>query len=178
MSATPAIVVITGSECTGKTTLAARLAEHYGTLWVPEYARGYYAGKRDAWTIDDMPRIVRGQMEAEAVARAAARDLLFCDTDALTSFVYSRHYYGAVPEDVRAAADAGRADLYLLCDVDIPWVADGQRDRPHRREEMHALFRAALESRGYPYGLIRGLGEARLRAAVAAIESWRATREI
>ena len=34
-------LVVTGSECTGKTTLAARLAERYRTAWVPEFARAY-----------------------------------------------------------------------------------------------------------------------------------------
>ena len=32
-------VVVTGSECTGKTTLAEELATHYETVRVPEFAR-------------------------------------------------------------------------------------------------------------------------------------------
>ena len=43
-------VVVTGSECTGKTTLAADLAARLSVPWVPEYARQYVAATRDtAW---------------------------------------------------------------------------------------------------------------------------------
>ena len=41
-------VVLTGSECTGKTTLTADLARHYHVVWVPEYVRSYAAWKAGA----------------------------------------------------------------------------------------------------------------------------------
>ena len=34
-------VAITGPESTGKSSLCKALANHYNTLWVPEYAREY-----------------------------------------------------------------------------------------------------------------------------------------
>ena len=42
-------VVVFGPESTGKSTLAERLARHYGTVWVPEYARGYLVPARPRW---------------------------------------------------------------------------------------------------------------------------------
>ena len=36
-------VSLTGPESTGKSTLAARLAAHYGTAFAPEFAREYLA---------------------------------------------------------------------------------------------------------------------------------------
>ena len=38
-------VVLFGPESTGKTTLARLLAEHYQTVWVPEFARDYLQEK-------------------------------------------------------------------------------------------------------------------------------------
>jgi hypothetical protein len=35
------VVTVTGSECTGKTTLARDLARHFDAVWVPEFAREY-----------------------------------------------------------------------------------------------------------------------------------------
>ena len=63
------------------------------------------------------------------------------------------------------------ADLYLLADIDVPWVADGeQRDRGDRREEMQALFRDALVSRGLRFVEVSGSHEGRLSAAATAID--------
>ncbi|MBK7030628.1 MAG: ATP-binding protein [Bacteroidales bacterium] len=34
-------IAITGPESTGKSWLAEQLAEYYGTVWVPEFAREF-----------------------------------------------------------------------------------------------------------------------------------------
>ena len=41
-------VVLTGPECTGKTTLAAVLAERFAAPWVPEASRLFVERLRDA----------------------------------------------------------------------------------------------------------------------------------
>src|SRR5262249_59993539 len=64
--------------------------------------------------------------------------------------VTGRHYYGSCPEWVERAVAGAPADLYLLLHPDVPWEPDPQRDRGHRREEMHALFRDALVARRSP----------------------------
>jgi len=56
-------VVVTGSECTGKTTLAETLAEHYGTVVVPEFVRYYVREKGAAPEYRDVEAIARGQIE-------------------------------------------------------------------------------------------------------------------
>jgi len=64
-----------------------------------------------------------------------------------------------------------KADLYLLTDIDIPWVPEGeQRDRGDRREEMHELFRCALVDRRLTFTEIRGSRGERLEAAVSLID--------
>ncbi len=164
-------VVVTGSECTGKTTLAAALAEHYGAPWVAEHARQFVLEKGRAPVHGDVEPIARSQIALEDAAAAAAPHLLILDTDLLSTVVYSRHYYGDCPPWVeRALVDRG-ADLYLLAGVDVPWAPDGdQRDRGHRREEMQALFRQALRSLGARTVEIRGSHAERMALATAAID--------
>ncbi len=166
-------VVVTGSESTGKTTLAADLARHFGTVWVSEYAREYLDEKvaTTGLPLDegDVEPIARGQIAAEDRGAALAEGLLVLDTDLVSTTVYARHYYGACPAWIEQAARDRRADLYLLCDIDVSWVADPQRDRPHMREHMHALFVGALEALGAPYVTIRGSWDDRRAAAIAAV---------
>jgi NadR type nicotinamide-nucleotide adenylyltransferase len=167
-------VVLIGSESTGKTTLAERLARHYGVSWVPEFVRDYAASKGSPLEASDVEAIARGQVarEDEYRARAMADNerVLIGDTDLLSTGVYAAHYYGRAPEWVVEAARLRRPDLYLLLDIDLPWIPDPQRDRGHVRPEMHALFRAAVEASGTPFVLISGSATARFASARAAID--------
>ena len=167
-------VVLIGSESTGKTTLARRLAEHYDVEWVPEFVRGYAERKQGALTFDDHGPIARGQLalEDEFRRRASERDapLLLQDTDLLSTAVYCSHYYGKCPFWVAEAAQARRPDLYLLLDIDLPWTADAVRDRGHAREEVQALFRQAVEQSGAPFVVISGDSDARFNSARSAID--------
>jgi NadR type nicotinamide-nucleotide adenylyltransferase len=169
-------VVLTGSESTGKTTLARRLVEHYDAVWVPEFVRDYAAKKSSPIGFSDHGPIALGQiaLEDERQAEAAERGatLLVQDTDLLSTVVYCRHYFGSCPDWIELAAAGRRPDLYLLLDIDLPWVPDPVRDRGHLREEMQTLFRDAVEQSGVPHVTIRGEGDARLAAARDAIEEF------
>jgi NadR type nicotinamide-nucleotide adenylyltransferase len=164
-------VVIFGPESTGKTTLARDLARHYGTVWVSEYARGYLDHKGARFEEADFPRFVLGQHAAEdALARQANR-VLFCDTDALTTAIFHRQFFGWVPDAIAVAADLRGYDLTLLLDVDVPWVADPQRDAPGERGAVMAGYEAELTARGRRYVVIRGTWDERIEAACRAVNA-------
>ena len=168
-------VVVTGSESTGKTTLAARLADHFGTVWTGEFAREYLDRKlRESGRgldASDVEPIARGQVAEEDRGARSADRLLVLDTDLVSTVVYARHYYGHCPAWIEQAARERLADVYLLLAPDVPWTADPQRDRGERREEMHALFRATLDEFGAHVVEIRGDWPDRFTRAVAAIET-------
>ncbi len=170
------VVVITGSECTGKTTLAADLAAGFDAPWSPEFARAYVDAKRAPLDASDVEPIAAGQLAVERAAdhHAATRQarVVVRDTDLVSTTVYARHYYGSCPEWIEAAARRRAGDLYLLLGPDVPWVADGlQRDRPDalERAAMHARFRDALSFLGARVVEIRGSWAERRRDAFSAV---------
>ena len=170
-------VVVTGSECTGKTTLARELAAHFGTAWVPEQSRVHAEAKAAPLTAADVEPIARLTLEAEArLAPAATGGLLVLDTDLASTVVYARHYYGACPPWIEREARRRAPALYLLCHTDVPWADDGVRDRPHLREQMHALFHHELVSLGAPIVHVLGPHAERLAVAVAAVDGLRRPR--
>ncbi len=163
-------VCVFGPESTGKTTLAARLASHFDTVWVPEYARTVIEQQAGEVSAADMPAIVRGQLASEAALARSANRLLICDTDPLTTAIWSQELFGAVDDEVAEAADRQRYDLTLLCDVDLPWVDDLARYRPDGRPRFLGRCREALEARGRPYVLVSGTDpDARFAAARDAV---------
>jgi NadR type nicotinamide-nucleotide adenylyltransferase len=163
-------VTVTGSESTGKTSLARRLAQRFHTLWVPEFSREYAVQKAAPLDATDVEPIARGQVRAEDEVLPRARELAILDTDLVSTVVYAEHYYGSCPAWVDRAARERLAELYLFCDIDAPWISDAVRDRPQARAEIHAAFAAQLERYGAPYALVRGSWEAREADAVAAVE--------
>jgi NadR type nicotinamide-nucleotide adenylyltransferase len=164
-------IVVTGSECTGKTTLARAIAEHLDTVWTPEYAREFLRSKGAPLTADDVDPIARGQMALDDERLHQASHVLVLDTDLLSTIVYSDHYYGACPEWIEEEFRNRPADLYLLADIDVPWTPDGIfRDRGDRRVEMQMLFRDALASRGLSFVDVSGPHEERMRLAIEAVD--------
>jgi nicotinamide riboside kinase len=170
VTARPLSVCLTGSECTGKTTLAAVLAERYGTAWVPEASRAYAEKKASPLDASDVEPIARLHIALAEDAEARASGLLILDTDLLSTVVYARHYYGGCPEWIERAARERLADLYLLHIPDVPWFPDPARDRGHLRAEMHGLFAEVLEDCGAVVTVIRGGWADRERRAVTAVD--------
>jgi NadR type nicotinamide-nucleotide adenylyltransferase len=165
-------VVVTGSECTGKTTLAARLARRFEVPWSREYARILQEAKPSRLDALDVEPIARGQIALEDRARAeAGAALVVHDTDLVSTQIYARHYYGACPGWVEQAVRERRADLYLLCFPDVPWVADGLlRDSPHLREHIHGRFVLTLRELGARVVDITGPWAEREAVAIRAVE--------
>ena len=173
-------ICVTGPESTGKTTLARRLAELLGTECVPEAARAYAESVGRVLTQADVEPIARAHLAlADAAAeRAQARgaEVLVLDTDLVSTIVYGRHYYDFASAWLEGEAEARRADVYLLCDVDVPWIADGIRDRPENRAAMLALFREALVARGAHVVNVRGSWAERQNASLTFTERFLGAR--
>lgn len=175
-------VVLTGPESCGKTTLAERLAQRLGTVWVPEFARGWLDRINPTRTIDgiviedDLVPIARGQIATEDALAGEADRVLICDTDPWVTTVYAEHYFGRVSDTLWGLARGRRYDLHLLLTPEVAWVDDGQRDRPTRRWEMYAAFEARLRQIGANVVVIGGddyaaREEAALRAITALVSA-------
>jgi NadR type nicotinamide-nucleotide adenylyltransferase len=169
-------VAVYGPECTGKTTLAAALAAHFGEPWSPEYVRQFWDERHGVITAADLDTVARGQLAAEDAAAARARRLVFCDTELLTCTLWDDLLFpGACPSWVRVEADrrARGFALYLLCVTDVPFAPDPQRCFPDEAGRAMCLrrWRETLEQRGLPFVEIRGPWAERTAQAIRAVEA-------
>ena len=171
----PKRVVIFGTESTGKTTLAQKLAAHFSEPWSPEFVREFWDLHGGKITAADLGSIALGQMANEDFAVARARRVAVFDTDLLTCTLWDDVLFpGECPLWVRAeAAERSRGvALWLLCDTDIPFVPDPQRCFPDAagRTKGRQLWRETLEKRGLPFVDVHGTWAGREAAAIAAVE--------
>jgi HTH-type transcriptional repressor of NAD biosynthesis genes len=165
-------VCVFGPESTGKSTLAKQLAERFGSVAVPEYAKTYIEAQGKEIDADDMLKIARGQCASEdAMAREAKNGVLFCDSDLVTSIIWSGRLVGEVPEWLRLEADKRHYDLYLLTHYDVPWVDDVHRYIPKESPAFFDRCVLELESRERNFVEIKGGWDERLELAVKAVQA-------
>jgi NadR type nicotinamide-nucleotide adenylyltransferase len=168
----PYKIAVTGPESTGKTSLVTQLAELYDTVYVPEYARQYIDKNGMDYTYDDVLKMAKGQIELERLYASKANRILFSDTDMIAYKVWISFYGWEVPTWLTDHIRRQKFDLYLLTDIDLPWVADGQRANPDDREILFHRFLEELESIDANFGIIAGKGMLRLDNAISTIEEY------
>ena len=165
-------IAIVGPESTGKSTMSAYLANHYNTVWVPEFAREYCEKLTEPPTWQDEVNMFYGQLALEAEIVQKANKLLMCDTTFITVKIWSDYTFGRSPQEVLDELPVHPYDLYLLLDVDLPWEEDPLRDFPHLREHFMQVWHSELQALSANYVVISGEGEKRYEAATRAIDEF------
>ena len=167
---TPRSICLHGPESTGKSTLAPRLAQHFGTRCVAEFGRTYCEAYGTDLTMADLVMIANAHDAKVRAALATQQRPVILDTDPLMSAVWADMLFGR--RDPWFDAWTGYADLYLLFDIDLPWVEDGTRmfGTEAERRRFFELSRAELERRGVRWALVGGAGALRYLNALGAID--------
>lgn len=164
-------VCLHGVECVGKSTLAERLASHYGTLLVPEYGRTHCELYGTDCREKDLLLIGKAQQAMIDAARPWCDRRLIVDTDSLMTAAWAEMMIGHVPP---ALMQQAKADLYILLEPDVPFVDDGTRvyGDPVQRSRFDDISRRMLAESGVNVVTINGSWEERFEAACAAIDSF------
>lgn len=165
-------ICIYGPDSCGKSTLTIDLAKHFKTAYVPEVARNMFEWSDlliDNLSIDHLEQFAKLQCEAVKSMVHFANKVLICDTDNITTQIYSEIYCGQVTNEIIKYENIDY-DLYLLLDIDTPYIEEGQRNLPHRRKEMFERFKGELEKRKINYVLINGTWQERFEKAIEAVD--------
>lgn len=164
-------IAIVGPESTGKSSLSAKLAAHFNTEWVHEYAREYLNSINRPYNYNDLKFIAEGQLQEEDRKAEEIEELLICDTNLIVIKIWSEHAFGKCDEETLKELEQRKYDLHLLCNIDLPWVPDPQREHPHKRKYFFDLYEAELKNRQLDYVIIEGKVAERFNTAVSAIEN-------
>ena len=167
-------VVILGPESTGKSTLAAQLADHYKTIYCPEFAREYLADTAGKYSYEDLLNIAKGQIDLEDQVLSQARnDLYFIDTDMYVMKVWSEVAFANCHKFVLDQIATRTYDLFLLCNVDLPWVPDELREYPElrARQQHFKMYEDLMINSGSKWAVISGTFSERLQSAILLVDT-------
>lgn len=165
------ILVTTGPESSGKTTLATQLS---GLLQAPlvteasrEYLTDLYQRKPGTrYTQQDLLEIARMQHAREQQALQANPQWLVCDTDLLVILIWSEVRFGNCDPALLQLFEEALATnqrTYLLCDPGIPWQPDPLRENPQDRDWLFGLYKARLADFGLASLTLAGAEAERLQ---------------
>jgi HTH-type transcriptional regulator, transcriptional repressor of NAD biosynthesis genes len=161
-------ICLYGPESVGKSGLAIELAAKFETKYVLEQARNFIV--TNDFSVSQIIEIGVAQNKAVMDAEISANQLLFCDTDLITTQIYSKYYLNHVPEILFQLENEIEYDQYFLLDIDIEWVPDGLRDLGHKRAEMYAIFENELIKRNIAFIKVFGRWENRLEIILKTIK--------
>ena len=179
-------IVIIGPESTGKSTLCAALAAHYQTIWTPEYARQFLSTNGTKYTYDDLLTIAKGQIQNEEEAIASIHknmvdhptqgvsNKLIVDTDMYVMKVWCEYVFNNCHHYILEQINQRSYDLYLLCDIDLPWAADEMREYPDAgpRIELFTIYKELLINQNTPWDIVSGTGAERTENAIQLIDQY------
>jgi nicotinamide riboside kinase len=139
------LISVLGAECTGKSTLCPALATAENGRWLAEYVREFCALHDRPPRQDEQAHVAAEQIRREQVA-ARESGRVFVDSSPLMTAIYSIHYFDDRSLLEPALAHQRSYAATLVCDTDLPWIADGlQRDSATVRMRCQGLLLEALQ---------------------------------
>lgn len=170
------IIVLTGPESTGKSTLADYLSTQLRLPLLSDVSRAYVASlQQRTYTEQDVLEIAR-LIVAQEQEMLRHTPLFISDNCLINIMIWLRYYQWQVPDWLKAKAEMSAHKHYLLCATDLPWVPDEQRQNKHDRHQLMELFTSQLRQHQLTYSVVSGIGDMRIQMAMNAVKSWFPTR--
>jgi len=154
-------IIVTGPESSGKTTLCQQLSTHFKIPFTKEFARDYIHNLDREYLEEDLVEIAKRQLQLEnplGNKDGLIHKISLHDTDLITIKIWSNYKYGSCEKWIINQIEKQKTEkrFYLLCNPDIPWKADTQRENPNDREELFEIYKKELEDLGHNYFIVEG----------------------
>ena len=161
------IIVITGAESTGKTTLTERLAKHFEVPFMPEIAREYVEKLNRKYTFSDVETIAKMQIELFNRIIKADVPYIFIDTWLIVTKIWFEFVYNQIPDWLILEIKKTKIDLFLICDIDLPWIYDPVRENGgENRKILQDRYIGNINEFGFNNKIITGIDDERFNNAV------------
>jgi len=168
----PKIIVITGAESTGKSTLTEALANYFRVPFIPEIAREYVEQLHEKYTYNDVEKIAKKQVEQLNQLKNTNHPFIFVDTWLIITKIWFEVAFKKTPNWFEEEFQKNRIDLFLVCDTDLPWVADPVRENGGKqRIILHNKYIETIQKYNFKYKIVRGKGDKRIQNALSYLNN-------
>jgi HTH-type transcriptional repressor of NAD biosynthesis genes len=158
-----------GPESTGKSTCAKNIAQHFNTVYNPEYAKSLIEQQNGNFYLDNVEQTAFAQIYKEKALSKFANKLLICDSDPLTTMIWSETLFNTCPESVKKLAIQSSYDVIFLFDYNTPYTIDIHRNltKSHMekidqdRKDFFYKMKSHLDQMNKEYIVITGSYEQR-----------------
>jgi nicotinamide riboside kinase len=167
----PKIIVVTGAESTGKSTLTEGLAKYFRVPYIPEIARGYVEKLGRKYNYSDVETIAKMQIEQLQQFKNMEYPVIFVDTWLIITKIWFEVVFKKVPPWLENEITSTPIDWFLVCNTDIPWVPDPVRENGgENRLILQKKYITEIEKFKFNYTIVSGLNENRLAKAVEQVK--------
>lgn len=166
----PKIIVITGAESTGKSTLTEKLASHFKVPFIPEIAREYVENLGYKYNYNDVENIARIQIEQLKKLKNADAEYIFLDTWLIVTKIWFEFVYNKIPDWLISEIIKTKINLFLVCDIDLPWIADPVRENGgENRKILQNKYIENIKKFNFDYKIVSGFDDERFNNALKFI---------
>lgn len=151
-------IAIIGAESTGKSTLCLKLAKHFNTSWISEFARTYFENKLiSTCTINDIEAIAKQHVLNEQLTPTHTNQFLFIDTNLITLKIWTELEFNTKIKFIEEQLPKLKYDLVVLTQNTIPWQKDKLRENKFDRDLIFNLNKKYLTELNQPFVEVNAL---------------------
>jgi HTH-type transcriptional repressor of NAD biosynthesis genes len=149
------VIMISGTESTGKTTLARYLFDRFPSSLVEEAARELIPTSKK-FELDDLYNVALSQAHSIGLAKKERRPFVFVDTDVYLTQSYAEFIFKQQLDLQSHIYHLNQADLRLYLDASVPHIQDGTRLDEQTRNQLDISHRETLDKYCQPYSEVIG----------------------
>lgn len=151
---------ILGPESTGKSVIGKKVADHFKTIYVPEYAKTIIEKQNGVFLEKNVAEFSFAQLSAEKALAKFSNKIMVCDSSALTTQIYGELVFNKCFENLNDIINSHKYEHVFLFYPDTPYFSDTHRnvlENPEQqRHEIFNTFENKLKQHNISYTVIKG----------------------